>query len=165
MWFPLLMGMHLKCVPQNRALLNAQLTQFIPDYRGRAFGVGLGPAGESVIHLRYARNLPIQQLTFASKRDPAVPAPAMTRRFTAKNKLRFAVEMGCEPGQLCIWTIAWLVVVATVAPWVEQVRSGRESIGEKFGQLVIGHQYPLVWLLCLDYRKWELSIVPLAFGS
>src|SRR5208337_2594345 len=153
MWFPLLMGMHLKCVPQNRALLHAQLTQFIPDYRGRAFGVGLGPAGESVIHLRYARNLPSQQLTFASKRDAAVPAPAMTRRFAAKNKLRIAVEMSCQPGQPCIRTIAWLVVGGTAAPWVEQGRrSGRECIGQKFGQLVIGHQYPLVWLFCLDYR-------------
>jgi hypothetical protein len=68
----------------------------------------------------------------------------MTRRFTAKNKFRFAVEMGSEPGQLCIWTIAWLVVVATVAPWIEQGgRSGREYIGQKFGQFVIGHQYSL----------------------
>src|ERR1035441_10853629 len=87
------MRMHWKCVPQNRAVLNAQLIQCPPDYRGRGFGVGKGPAGESVIHRRYARNLPIQQKTLASKRDPAVSAPEITRRFSAKNKLRIAVEM------------------------------------------------------------------------
>src|SRR5208283_1816121 len=112
--------MHLKCVPQDRALLNAQLIQFVPDDLGRAFEIGIGPAGESVIHLRYARNRPIQQLTFASKRDPAVSAPAMTRRFSAKNKLRMAVKMSCQPGQLCVRTIAGLAVGALVAPWVEQ---------------------------------------------
>jgi len=64
--------MHLKCVPQNRALLDAQLIQSPPDYRGRGFGIWDGPAGESLIHRRDARNLPTQQKTFASKRDPAV---------------------------------------------------------------------------------------------
>src|ERR1035438_7393428 len=88
------MRMHWKCVPQNRALLNAQFTQCVPDYRGRAFGIGKGLARESVaLRNRYARNLPSQQLTFASKRDPTVSAPAMTRRFSAKNKLRNALEM------------------------------------------------------------------------
>src|ERR1035438_8461756 len=138
------MRMHLKCVPQNSALLNFQLIQFIPDDLGRAFEIGIVPAGESVIHLRYARNPPIQQLTFASKRDPAVSTAAMTRRFSAKNKLRIAVEMSCQPGQLCIWTVAWLVVVAMVAPWVEQLRRecGLQCIGQAFGQFGIGHQCP-----------------------
>src|ERR1700693_1632680 len=142
------MRMHWKCVPQNRALLNAQVIQCLPDYRGRGFGVGKGPAGESVTRRKYAWNLPMQrnpmqQKTFASKRDPAVSAPEITRRFSAENKLRIAVKMSCQPGQLCIWTIAWLVVGATVAPWVEQGRpSRRQCIGQKFGQFVIGHQYP-----------------------
>src|SRR5580704_2357873 len=136
------MRMHLKCVPQNRALLNAQVMQCPPDYRGRGFGIGTSPAGQSITHRRYAWNLPSQQLTLASKRDPTVSAPAMTRRFSAKNKLRNAVEMSCQPGQLCIRTIAGLVVGATVAPWVEQRRqSRRQCIGQKFGQCVIGHQY------------------------
>jgi hypothetical protein len=77
-----------------------------------------------------------------SKRDPTVSPPAMTRRLSAKNKLRNAVEMSCQPGQLCIRTIAGLVVGATVAPWVEQRRqSRRQRIGQKFGQCVIGPQY------------------------
>src|ERR1035441_5544667 len=122
MWVPQFMRMQWKCVPQNRALLNAQIIEFIPDDLGRAFEIGIGPSGESGIHLRYARNPPIQQLAFTSKRDPAVSAPAMTRRFAAKNKIRFAGEMGCQPGQLCIWTIAGLAVVTVVAPWVEQLR-------------------------------------------
>src|SRR5882724_5276515 len=152
------MRMHLKCVPQNRALLNAQLIQSLPDYRGRGLGVGKDPASEPVIHLKYARNPPLAQETLTSKRDPAVPTTLITRRFSTKNKFRIAVEMSCQPGQLCIWTIAWLVVRAMVAPWVEQGRpSRRQCIGQKFGQFVIGHQY-LVSLFCLDYRKWELSI-------
>src|SRR5579864_271071 len=137
------MRMHLKCVPQNRALLNAQVIQCSPYYRGRGFGVGTSPAGQSVTHPRYAWNFSSQQLTFASKRDPAVSATAMTRRFSAKNKPRIAVEMSCQPGQLCIWTIGWLVVGAMVAPWVEESRQPRrQCIGQKLGQFVIGHQYP-----------------------
>src|ERR1700686_2539209 len=113
------MRVHLKRVPQNRAFLNSQVMQCPPDYRGRGLGVGTSPAGQSVTHRRYAWNLPSQQLTFASKRDPAVSAPAMTRRFSAKNKLRNAVELSRQPGQLCIRTIIGLAVGAMVAPWVE----------------------------------------------
>ena len=114
------MRMHWKCVPQNRALLNAQVIQCPPDYRGRGFGVGKGPAGQSVTHGRYARNPPLPQETFARKRDPALSTTLIARRFSAKNKLRIAGEMSCQPSQFCIWTIAWLVVGAMVTPWVEQ---------------------------------------------
>ena len=144
MWVPQFMRMQWKCVPQNRALLNAQIIEFIPDDLGRAFEICIGPSRESGIHLRYARNPLIQQLTFTSKRDPAVSAPAMTRRFAAKNKIRFAGEMSCQPSQLCIRTIAGLAVGATVAPWVEQGRRecGLQCIGQAFGQFGIGHQCP-----------------------
>src|ERR1039458_139559 len=136
------MRMHLKRVPQNRALLNAQSIQFLPDYRGRAFFVRAFLDGKSVTHGGHARNLPLlQQEMFAGKRDPAVSTTAITRRFSAKNKLRIAVEMSCQSGQLCIWTIAWHVIGATIAPWVEQSPpSRRQCIGQKFGQFVIGHQ-------------------------
>ena len=136
--------MHLKCVPQNSVLLNFQLIQFIPDDLGRAFEIGIGPAGESVIHLGYARNPFIQQLTFTSKRDPAVAAPARTRCFAAKNKLRDAGEMSCQPGQLYIRAVAGQAVGATVAPWVEQLlrECGLQCIGQSFGQFGIGHQCP-----------------------
>src|SRR5208337_2566555 len=139
------MRMYWKCVPQNRALLIAQVTQCLPDYRGRTFGIGIAPAGESVtLRNRYARNLPSQQLTFARKRDPAVSAPAMARRFSAKNKLRIAGEMSCQPSQLCIRTIAGLAVGAMVAPWVEQRRRecGLQCIGQAFGQFGIGYHCP-----------------------
>ena len=135
------MRVHRKCVPQNRALLNAQVIQCLPDYRGRGLGVGKGPARQSVTHGRYARNLPLQQETFARKCDPAVSTTLIARRFSAKNELRIAGKMSCQPGQFCIWTIAWLVVGARLAPWVEQVRQfRRQSVGQKFGQFVIRHR-------------------------
>src|SRR6266852_7234059 len=122
------MRVHLKRVPQNRAILNAQPIQFLPDCRGGAFFVRTFLDGKSVTHGRHARNLPLlQQEMFAGKSDPGVPATAIARRFSAENKLRIAGEMSCQPGQLCIWTIPWLVVVATVAPWVEQGRPSRRQ--------------------------------------
>ena len=151
------MRMHWKCVPQNCALLNARVVQRLPDYRGRSFFVRTFLDGKSVSHERNARNRPAQKKTFTSKRDPAVSAPAMTRRFSAKNKLRITVEMSREPGQLCLWTIGWLAVVAAVTIWVEQLRRecGLQRIGQAFGQFGIGHRCS-VWLFFLDYR--ELSI-------
>jgi hypothetical protein len=80
---------------------------------------------------------PMKQKTFASKREPAVSAPEITRRLSVKNKLRVAVERSCQPGQLCIWTIAWLVAWP-VCYWTSIMS--------------------LVRLFGLDYRKGELSI-------
>ena len=104
----------------------------------------MGLKTRSTAPLGYARNSLIQQLTFTSKRDPAVSAPAMTRRFAAKNKIRFAGEMSCQPGQLYIRAIAGQAVGATVAPWVEQLlrECGLQCIGQAFGQFGIGHQCP-----------------------
>ena len=68
----------------------------------------------------------------------------MTRRFAAKDKIRFAGEMSCQPGQLYIRAIAGQAVGATVAPWVEQLlrECGLQCIGQAFGQFGIGHQCP-----------------------
>ncbi len=42
--------------------------------------------------------------------------------------------MSGQSSQFYIWTIAWLVVDAMVAPWVEQSRqSGWQRIGQPFG--------------------------------
>jgi hypothetical protein len=72
-----------------------------------------------------------------------VSTTLIARRFSAKNELRIAGKMSCQPRQFCIWTVAWLVVGAMLAPWVEEVRQfTRQSVGQKFGQFVIGHQYP-----------------------
>ena len=125
------MRVHWKRVPQNRSVLNAQLVKSLPDYRGRWLSVRKPPDGKSVTHGRYARNLPLPQEIFAGKRDPAVSTTLITRRFSTKNKLRNAVEMSRQPGQLCIWTVAWLVLVAAVAIWVEQGRMSRRQFGSE----------------------------------
>src|SRR5208282_2702404 len=117
LFISLFMRMHRKCVPKNRVLLNAQLTQNLPYCRSRTFLIRAFLDGKSVTYSSYARN-PLPQEIFACKRDPAVSTTAMTRRFSAKNKSRLAVEMSCQPGQLCIWIIAGLAVGAMVAPWV-----------------------------------------------